>query len=468
MKQRLLIVPVLIAAAAFQLTAGTATRKALVIGNDAYLHANVLINSTNDARDISTALKALGYSVDLSLNATLAQLGQAVALFCQGLVSGDTAVVFYSGHGFQLNGDNYLVPTDFNFATATIGPEQAYPLAMMLQQITGRGATTQIVILDACRNNPFSVSKSTQAGWAEIGVPVGTLIAFGTAPGSTASDNPTEANGLFTKALLAHISSRLVIEEMLKLVAKDTIIASLGLQIPWIASSLTGIFSFNMEANSGALNPTSLSLTDQLSVPSAMAQAQPITSRDRGWGEAGIDPSPADLKSAEILVNQGLLLARQGNYAEATRSLSAALALRPGFSIALRVLGLILSALGRGADSIAEFSRAIDVDPRDYLAYYYRCLATVKRDSSEAARDCEAAIGIAPKFVPAHVGLANALLATGKIDGALSEINNTLTLAPGSAQAHALRAKVFEYLGQHENANKDVAAAVRLSVAVQP
>ena len=456
------------AAIAFQLAAGTANRKALVIGNDAYLHANVLINSTNDARDVSAALTVLGYSTTLSLDATHVQLTQAIALFCQGLVSGDTAVLFYSGHGFQLNGDNYLVPIDFNLTTATTGPEQAYPLTAILKQFTDRGAAIEIVILDACRNNPFFATKSTQAGWAEIGVRAGTLIAYGTAPGSTASDNPTEANGLFTKALLLHLSSRLPIEEMLKQVTKDTIIASLGLQVPWTESSLTVNFYLNPEVKGGGLDPRSFSLTDQLSTSAAIAPAQPITNRDRGWPEGEMAPSPADLKSAEILVNQGLLLVREGNYLEATRSLSAALALRPGFTIALRVLGLILHVLGRGADSIAEFGRAIDVDPSDYLAYYYRCLASAKQDPSEAVRDCEAAIGIAPKFAPARIGLADALLKAGKTDSALREVNEALTLSPESARAHAVRAKVFEYLGQHENADKDVAAAVRLSVAAQP
>jgi tetratricopeptide (TPR) repeat protein len=467
MNRQLLMLAAVTIALASPLVAETTHRKALVIGNDSYNRANALLNATNDARDVAAALKALGYSINLSLNVTRAQLGEAISLFCQGLVPGDAAVLYYSGHGFQMDGDNYLVPIDFKATTATEGQGQGYSVSAILKQLAGSGADIQVIILDACRDNPFFTSKSAQAGWADMGVPAGTLIAYGTSPGSTASDNPGGSNGLFTKALLSHISSVLAIEEMLKQVRKDTIIASLGAQTPWTAASLIGEFYLNPETQTSATKSTSLSLDEQLSVLS-VTPTQRTASNNRSGPETGSFQSPADLKSADILVNQGLLLVRQGNYGEATRSLSAALALHPGFSIALRVLGLILSALGRGADAVAEFSRAISANPSDYLAYYYRCSALTKPDPSEAVRDCEAAIGLEPTFVPAHLGLANALFASGNADNALSEINETIALAPGSAQAHALRAKVFEVLGQHENAAKDVNAAVGLSLAARP
>jgi Tfp pilus assembly protein PilF len=439
----------------------------MVVGNDRYLHANALLNATNDARDVAEALGALGYSVSLSTNVTREELDQALTLFCRGLAPGDSTIFYYSGHGFQMGGENYLVPTDFNAATEAAGQEQGYSLPAILKLMTSAGAVIQIVILDACRDNPFFSSRSAQMGWANVGMSAGTLIAFGTSPGSTSSDNPTGKNGLFTKALLSHVSSKLSVEEMLKEVRRDTIIASFGAQTPWVASNIIGQFSVNPEAQSGATPSRQLSLQDQLAKSPDVTS--PSTARgNRNSQELGFPQSSADLKSAEILVNQGLLLVRQGNYNEAARSLSAALALHPGFSVALRVLGLIFNALGRGADALAQFTRAIDIDPEDHLAYFYRCSVLTKQDPSGAIRDCEAAIGLAPKFVPARVGLANALLAVGKKDSALIEINTALGFAPTSSQAHALRARVFESLGQDENAKKDVDAAVRLSTAQQP
>jgi Tfp pilus assembly protein PilF len=451
-----------IASAAPKLIGEIPQRKALLIGNDSYVYGRPLHNATNDARDMATKLTSLGYSIALAVNVTQQQLSQAMEVFGRSLVAGDTAVVYYSGHGFQVDGENYLVPVDFKAISASAGKEQAYSVSAVLQRMTSGGAAIQIVILDACRDNPFFSSRSSQAGWANEGVPAGTLVAYGTAPGSTASDNPTQTNGLFTKALLSHISSTLPIEDMLKQVRQDTIVDSSGLQIPWISSNLTGVFSLNPESVSRTQGANQLSLQEQ--VTSALSSVRSLGTKDREWQQAG-ELSSADSNSADILLHQGLLLVQQGNYGEAMRSLSMALAFRPGLSIALRTLGLIFNVLGRGADAIAQFTRAIEVDPGDHLAYYYRCSALTKEDPSDAIRDCEAAIGLSPKFIPAHVGLANALLAAGKTEYALREINTSLALAPESSRAHALRAEVFKELGQYEDAAKDVKAAVRLSVA---
>lgn len=450
-----------------QLHGETGHRKALVIGNNNYLHANVLLNATNDARDVANVLVTLGYSVTRALNVSRSRLNDTVTLFDQSLASGDMAVIYYSGHGFQVEGENYLVPIDFNATTAIAGQAQGYSLSKLFEQMTSRGAAIQIVILDACRDNPFFSSKSTQSGWAKVGAPGGTLIAYGTAPGSTASDNPNQPNGLYTKALLSHISSLLPIEAMLKEVGTDTILASFGAQVPWFASSISGEVYLNPKAENGGSSKGVLSMQDQLSSRSLTVAPQPDFGNHGILLSEGTLPAP-DLKSADVLVQQGLLLVRQGDYSEAVRSLSAALALRPGFSIALRVLGLIFNLLGRTADSIAQFSRAISVDPTDHLAYYYRCSALTERDPLNAIRDCEASIGLAPTFLAAHLALANAMLTAGNTEAALREINVVLESVPESARAHALRGQIYEELGQHEDASKETNRAVRLAIALKP
>jgi uncharacterized caspase-like protein len=442
-------------------------RKALVIGNDNYTHTHALLNARNDAKDVADALTSFGYSVNLSLDSTRQQLDQAIMLFTQNLAPGDVALVYYSGHGFQVGGENYLVPVDFAANTASLGRQEGVSISSVLQGISSRGTRVQIIILDACRDNPFFSSRSADAGWADMGNAAGTLMAFGTAPGSTSSDNPTGRNGLFTKALLEHISSTLPIEAVLKQARKETILASQGAQIPWIASSLVGSFRINGHNENQATRSEELSLNDQLAlIPTGPSQARDLSGSPVSTNAQS--QNGFDLRSADILAQQGILLAQQGNYQEAIRSLSAALEAHPGYSIVLRVLGLIFHVLGRGADAAAQFTRAINTDPEDSLAYTYRCAETTNSDPLSAIRDCYASVAITPQFVPARLLLANALLAQGQSEAALREITSALIIAPDSAQSYAVRARIMKALGQDAAADKDIRRAIALSLPGRP
>jgi Flp pilus assembly protein TadD len=456
-------VSMLTVAITLPLLANQSQRKALVVGNDDYLHGHSLKNAQNDARSISDAFVQLGYSVTTALDVSRDQLDQAVALFAQTLVRGDTAIFYYSGHGFQADGDNYLVPTDFDAETTSEGKLKGYSVSTVLHAMAAHGATTQLIILDACRDNPFITSKSFRAGWAAVGTAAGTLIAFGTAPGAVASDNPLAHNGLFTQKLLSHMDAQLPIEDMLKLVRADTIAASVGEQVPWLASSLTGSFYLDAKLETSPPAADEVSVADRVALQdnnsrSIVRRSDPQPTVEGSGGDLGAS------RSADILVSQGLQLAGQGNYAEATRSLSAALAIRPGLAVALRVIGLIFYALGRTADALAQFSRALSANPRDNLAYSYRCSLLTKTDSDSAIRDCEASIGIDPTYIPAHLGLANALIAAGQREEALKEINQTISLFPTLSRAYALRGRIEAQLGQSETAGRDIRTAISLSL----
>jgi Flp pilus assembly protein TadD len=423
------------------------------------------LNARNDARDVASALTSFGYSVVLALDVNRDQLEQDLNLFAQSLSPGDAALVYYSGHGFQAEGENYLVPIDFTANTEAIGRQQGFSLSTLLQAIISRGSTVQIVILDACRDNPFFSSRSAKAGWADVGTATGTLIAFGTSPGSTSSDNPTGRNGLFTKQVLSYISSDLPVESLFKRVSKETIIASQGAQTPWIASSLVGDFYINGRSANSLKGPTTPSLDEQIAGSAPTLDTQ--SGRNLGSSKS-YSGTVTDLRSADILVNQGLLLAQQGDYEEAIRSLSASLVAHPSYSIALRVLGLILHLLGRGADAAAQFSRAINADPSDALAYTYRCAEMTNIDPTAAIRDCYAAIALTPQSLPAHLLLSNALIAAGRTATALREVNLTLTLAPDSARAYSLRARLNREIGKNDAADMDIKRAVGLSMIGKP
>lgn len=219
-------------------------RVALVIGNSAY-PASPLDNPVNDARAMAAKLKSVGFEVLLRENATKAQMEDAIGLFGEKLAADATGLMFYAGHGMQVNGRNFLVPVD-----AKIGSEQRVKLEtvdaeVVLDQMAAAKARVSLVILDACRNNPFERRwRGGSAGLATMNAPEGTLIAYATAPGKVADDG-ADKNGLYTGELLKVLGEPgLPVEEVFKRVRVAVSRASNGSQTPWEASSLTGDLYF--------------------------------------------------------------------------------------------------------------------------------------------------------------------------------------------------------------------------------
>lgn len=217
---------------------------ALVVGNANYAEAP-LRNPVNDARAVARQLKAKGFDVLLKENVTKAQFSEAVADFGEKLAEGDTALFFYAGHGLQVQGRNYLVPVDARITSEQRVRLETMDVEAVLDQTTAAKAKVSLVILDACRNNPFERRfRSTGGGLAQISAPEGTLIAYATAPGKVAADGEG-SNGLYTQALLKSLAEPgLKVEEVFKSVRIEVARASGGAQIPWEASSLTGDFFF--------------------------------------------------------------------------------------------------------------------------------------------------------------------------------------------------------------------------------
>ncbi|MBC8792929.1 MAG: hypothetical protein C6Y20_15105 [Tagaea sp. CACIAM 22H2] len=217
---------------------------ALVVGNANYAEAP-LRNPANDAREMAKSLRARGFDVVLKENVTKAQFSDAVADFGEKLAEGDTALFFYAGHGLQVQGRNYLVPVDARITSEQRVRLETLDVEAVLDQMAAAKARVSMVILDACRNNPFERRfRSTGGGLAQINAPEGTLIAYATAPGRVAADGDGD-NGLYTRALLRALGEPgLKVEEVFKQVRIDVARASNGAQVPWEASSLTGDFFF--------------------------------------------------------------------------------------------------------------------------------------------------------------------------------------------------------------------------------
>ncbi len=223
-------------------------RIALVIGNGAYTSVNALKNPGHDAGLIADALKAAGFQVTLLPDADLATMTAAISTFGKALRQAGpeaTGLFYYAGHGVQSFGENYLLPVDTALTDAADLSLVAVDAQVVLRQMASARNRTNIVILDACRNNPFTnVRDLTDKGLAEMQAPTGTFLAYATAPGAVALDG-TSGNSPFTAALAKRIAEPgLAIEEAFKAVRVEVLQETQGQQTPWDTSSLTGPFSF--------------------------------------------------------------------------------------------------------------------------------------------------------------------------------------------------------------------------------
>jgi hypothetical protein len=221
-------------------------RIALVIGNGSYANAPPLKNPTNDAGDMADALARLGFTVARGIDLNQRQMKAMIREFGQKLKSGGQGLFYFAGHGVQLRGRNYLIPIDASIQSEADVEDQGVDANLILGLMDEAGNALNVVILDACRNNPFGRSfRSVSSGLAQMDAPSGTLIAYATAPGSVASDGSVR-NGLYTQELLKNMAvPGLSIEEVFKRVRVAVRGATAGKQTPWEASSLTGDFFFS-------------------------------------------------------------------------------------------------------------------------------------------------------------------------------------------------------------------------------
>ena len=231
-------------------------RVALVIGNADY-RVSPLVNPVNDATDIAKRLEELGFKVILKLNASQREMKRAIREFSAALRARSGVGLFYfAGHGVQSKGRNYLLPVSADVRNEYELEDESVDANLVIGAMDEAQTRVSLVILDACRNNPFAKSfRSTQGGLAQMEAARGTLIGFATAPGSVAQDG-LGRNGLYTKHLLASLREpETDVERVFKRVAQGVSRETGGSQVPWVSSSLTGDFYFATPAARPAPKP---------------------------------------------------------------------------------------------------------------------------------------------------------------------------------------------------------------------
>ncbi|MCC7049135.1 MAG: caspase family protein [Alphaproteobacteria bacterium] len=247
-------------------------RVALVMGNAAYPD-QPLKNPVNDARLMAGKLRELGFDVILRENATRDSMGAAVRDFTRKLQPGVVALVYYAGHGIQSRGRNYLIPVDASLGAESDLRFQAVDIGALTEELEQGQARVSLVILDACRNNPFEKKlRGAARGLTAIDAARGGLIAYATAPGSVAADGDGE-NGPYTEELVKAMSvPNLKVEEVFKRVIVGVEQRTNGQQTPWISSSLRGDFVFNITVN--AQPGATVNVAPAPASPAAASQAE--------------------------------------------------------------------------------------------------------------------------------------------------------------------------------------------------
>jgi len=268
-------------------------RLALVIGNSQYTgNGETLNNPVNDANLMAQTLQSVGFTVIRRTNCTKQAMEQAFQQFASKLASAEVALFFYAGHGLQVNGVNYLVPTDATLNSETDVRWQAIKMNDLVEELERYPDKVNIIILDACRNNPYrSWGRSTGGrGFKAPSPSSGTIIAFATSEDATASDG-TGMNGLFTQELVKQIVVPQSIESVFKHTRVEVQRQSNGQQVPQEWSKLNADFAFVEKKPAG---DHVSSVTFPISQPDKITVNELKTENTRPTGAIG---SPSSNKS---------------------------------------------------------------------------------------------------------------------------------------------------------------------------
>ena len=250
-------------------------RTALVIGNARY-EASPLRNPANDARLMARTLSAMGFDVRSHTDLDQNGMKRAIRDFGRRLRDeGGVGLFYFAGHGMQVNGENYLIPVGASVESESDVDIEGIRIAEVLAKMDGARNRMNVVILDACRNNPFARSfRSASRGLAFMNAPSGTLVAYATAPGSVAADGSGD-NGVYTQHLVRAMQTEgEAIEDVFKQARAWVQQETSGRQVPWESSSLTGDFYFHVAAARPTTRPSSAGPAPARRPPAALASGR--------------------------------------------------------------------------------------------------------------------------------------------------------------------------------------------------
>lgn len=482
-------------------------RLALVIGNSAYRNASKLTNPINDAHDMAEALRALGFEVMPGEDLSAEKMRELIGKFGERLrLDGGVGLFYYAGHGVQVDGKNYLIPVEANALRENSIEDEAVDVGRVLRKMEDAHNGLNIVILDACRSNPFTRSwRSADNGLVQLNSPTGTLIAYATAPGAVANDG-SGRNGLYTAELLRQMRKPgLSIEQMFKEVRRSVLAQTGGKQVPWESSMLIGDFYFGgnsatttktadtadverefwdsiknsndtedfrtylKEYPNGA--HTSLARNDlrRLEVK-VRADKQFIGKENRSPMAQTSSEELQNQARANLLVGSGDASRMKGEYDSAIKDLTEAIRLNPNATMAYALRGDAYHSKGKDDLAILDFTQAIRIDPKFAWAYSLRAVVYIGKNENELGlSDLNQVIQLEPKNYWAYERRAGVYRVTGRTDLAaideqrqMTDLTEAIRLSPNNSQAYAARCDAYRMKYKLDLALDDCNEAIRL------
>jgi len=417
-------------------------RLALVIGNGAYQDSK-LRNPPNDATAVAVALRDLEFEVISGIDKSQREMKRAIRDFGQRLrANGGVGLFYFAGHGVQANGHNYLIPIDADIQTEADLEDQAVDVNYLLSLLDEAQNALNIVILDACRNNPFARNfRSSQNGLAQVKAPTGTLIAYSTAPGSTAADGDA-ANSPYTEELIKQFRAPgVLIETMFRRLAEQVSSRTRGRQEPWFSANVKGDFFFS----AGSIMEEQQAMRPRPSINSTATNA-PESS----------DPQQYYARSVASL--------NRGSFEEAMIDINKAIELSPAFAQAYAVRGGLYHIKNNLDGAIADSTKAIELNLNNEAPYVVRGSSyNMKRRYDEALVDFNKAIQLNPQSGPAYSGRGVSYSGKGEYAAGISDFTKAIALAPNDMQTYYNRGTAYAQLKDYDHALADFNKTIELN-----
>lgn len=445
-----LILPIFLLAQSYQ------KRLALVIGNSNYQNGGSLPNPVNDATAIASALQTVGFEVMKYENVTQREMKMAINAFGQKLHGYEVGVFYYAGHGIQNKGMNYMIPVEADLQNEEQVEFDCVAADRVLAYMDAAQVKVNVIIMDACRNNPFERSWHRSAngnGLAMMNAPTGSLIAYATAPGRVASDG-AGSNGLYTSALLKYLNDpKLSIEQVFKKVRTEVTEKSAGAQVPWETTSLTGddfYFAAQNISKGAIIKNEVLAVNTETKNTTVQRTFTEVTEENR--------------KKATALLTEGHTAYNESNHAKAIELYSQAIQINPNYDEAYYWRASAKYTQKKYKEAIPDYDKAIALNPNSEEAYYYRALTNYNLDAYTAALpDFDRAIELNPDVASMHYWRGEVKYMLKQYEEAIIDFSKSLELSRNNDEpSFNSRANCYYMLKKYKEARIDYTKAIEL------